>query len=105
MPRFILTYLGGERPQTKEAGQKHMQDFMAWVQGLGGAAISPMNPIGPSSFVSSGGVTQDWAHPKMSGYTVIEAEDKQAAIEAARSCPFLETGGTMEVAELINMNN
>ena len=103
MARFILTYLGGERPQSKEAGQKHMQEFMAWVKELGKAAISPMNPMGTSSFVARNNVSEDWPHPKMSGYTVIEAKDKAAAIAAAQSCPFLDIGGTMEVAELITM--
>ena len=105
MARFILTYLGGERPQSKEAGQKHMQEFMAWVSGLGNSAISPMNPMGSSSFVSQGNVSDDWPHPKMSGYTLIEAKDKAAAIAAAQTCPFLDIGGTMEVAELITMKS
>lgn len=104
MPRFILTYLGGNHPQSKEDGQKHMQDFMTWVKSLGESAISPMNPVGTSSFVSSNGATEDWPHPKLGGYTVIEAADKSAAIAMATSCPFLSIGGTMEVAELINMN-
>lgn len=105
MARFILTYLGGERPESKEAGQKHMQDFMAWVNDLGNAAISPMNPMGSSSFVARSSVSEDWPHPKMNGYTVIEAKDKAAAIAAAQTCPFLDIGGTMEVAELITMKS
>ncbi len=105
MAQFILTYLGGDRPETQEAGQRHMQEFMAWVKGLGDAAISPMNPMGKSGFVSRSGVTEDWPHPKMNGYTIIEASDKAAAIAAAQTCPFLDIGGTMEVAELINMKS
>ena len=105
MARFVLTYLGGDRPQSKEASQKHMQEFMAWVGSLGSSAVSPMNPMGSSSFVSNDSVSDDWPHPKMNGYTVIEAKDKAEAIAAAQSCPFLDIGGTMEVAELITMNS
>jgi len=39
----------------------------------------------------------------MSGFTIIEAESMDAALEAARSCPFLEIGGSLEVSELMQM--
>lgn len=36
----------------------------------------------------------------MSGYSVLSAEGMDDALDMARSCPFLETGGTIEVAEM-----
>ena len=39
----------------------------------------------------------------LSGHTVIQAESVDQAIEYAKSCPFLEINGTLEVAELVKM--
>jgi hypothetical protein len=39
----------------------------------------------------------------MSGYTIIEADSMESALSIARSCPFLEVGGSLEVSELIQM--
>jgi hypothetical protein len=39
----------------------------------------------------------------MSGCTILEAESPDAALEAAKSCPFLDIGGTLELSELVEM--
>jgi hypothetical protein len=39
----------------------------------------------------------------MSGYSIVSAENMDDALEIAQACPFLDTGGTLEVAELVNM--
>ena len=39
----------------------------------------------------------------MSGYTIIDAESIDAALEMAKVCPFLEIEGTLEVSELVQM--
>ena len=40
----------------------------------------------------------------MSGFTIIEAESIESALSMAKSCPFLEIGGSLEVSELIEMS-
>jgi hypothetical protein len=39
----------------------------------------------------------------MSGYTIIEAESIEAALEKAKACPFLDIDGSLEVSELVQM--
>jgi hypothetical protein len=39
----------------------------------------------------------------MSGYTIIEVESMETAMSIAKSCPFLEIGGSLEVSELMQM--
>lgn len=39
----------------------------------------------------------------MSGYTTIEAESIEQALEIAKRCPFLEIEGTLEVSEVVQM--
>jgi len=39
----------------------------------------------------------------LSGFSVVKADSMEAALEIAKSCPFLETEGTIEVAEMMEM--
>jgi hypothetical protein len=39
----------------------------------------------------------------MSGFSVVMAADIDAALEMAKRCPFLDIGGTLEVAEMLEM--
>lgn len=103
MAQYIIAYFGGERPATPEAGQAHMAEYGLWREGLGDAAIVPMAPMKQSHFVSKSGVTTDCDRDKMGGYTIVKADSIEAAIEIAKSCPFIDIGGTMEVAELMKM--
>lgn len=103
MAQFIIAYFGGERPATPEAGQAHMAKYKKWLGGLGKAAVVPMAPMGQSHFVTKSGVTTDCDRDKLSGYSVVEAESLEAALNMAKTCPFADIGGTMEVAELIKM--
>ena len=103
MSQFIIAYFGGERPATPEEGQKHMAEYKQWLGGLGDAVIVPMAPMGQSNFVTRSGVTTVTDRDKMSGYSVIEADSLETALNMAKSCPFADIGGTMEVAELIKM--
>ena len=104
MPQFLLTYVGSpNQPSTPEEGKAHMAEYKAWLGSLGKAAISPMNPLkntcllNPDASVTQGGITG------MSGYTIIESETMEAALEIAKACPYLAIGGTLEVSEKIVM--
>ena len=39
----------------------------------------------------------------MSGFSVVKADDMDAALEMAGACPFLDIEGTLEVAEMMEM--
>ena len=61
----------------------------------------PLWPAGLRT-VSSTGVTDDGGSNPLSGYSVVQADSKEAAIELAKSCPHLDHG-TIEVAEMMKM--
>lgn len=102
MPNFYLAYHGGNPPATPEEGKAHMAKYMEWIAGLGQAAVEPANPLGNSKTVTAQGVT-DGAPHAMSGYTIVSADDIDAAIAIAQACPFLDTGGTMHVGQIMQM--
>jgi hypothetical protein len=103
MTKFVITYLGGNHPSTAAEGQQHFARYKQWLSSLGNSAISPANPLANTQTVNSDGSVTAGSSTAMSGFTILEAESMDAALAAARSCPFLEIGGSLEVSELMQM--
>ena len=103
MARYIITYLGGDHPSDPEAGKEHFAKYQAWLASLGAAAVSPMNPFKNTSTVNPDGSVSAGSSTAMSGYTIIESDSMDAALEIAGACPFLDIGGSLEVSELMQM--
>ena len=104
MTQYVIVYLGGEQPATPEEGQAHFAKYKEWLASLGDAAVSPANPlkntvtIHPDRSISSESMTG------MSGYTIVQADSMEAALEMAKTCPFLDIGGNLEVSQVISMS-
>ncbi len=103
MPNYIIAYRGGRKPESPEEGAKHMAKWKAWIGGLGKAAVNPGTPLGKSRIVSSDGVSDDGGPDPMSGFSVVSADNMEAALEMAKGCPTLDLVGTLEVAEMMEM--
>ena len=103
MPQYIIMYLGGEQPSSPEEGKKHFAKYQEWLSSLGENVISPMNPFKNSHTIQGDGTVASGSTSAMSGYTIIEAESMEKALEISKACPFLDIGGTLEVSELIQM--
>ena len=104
MATYILVYLGGNQPSDPEEGAKHFQKYREWLGSLGDALISPANPLKDTNVITPDGNVAPGSVTEMSGFTVIQADTMQIAVELARSCPFLEIGGTLEVSEMMRMD-
>jgi len=102
MAEFIIAYHGGKKPDSPEEGAKHMERWKAWLGALGDAVVNPGTPLGKSKMVSSGGVSDADGPERLTGFSVVKAENIEAALEIAKECPFLEMG-TLEVAEVMSM--
>ena len=70
---------------------------------MGDSAVSPANPLKDTSTVNSDGSVTSGGSTTMSGYTIIDVATMDEALLIAKACPFLETGGTLEVSELMQM--
>jgi len=103
MPQFVIVYLGGDKPSSPEAGKQHRSKYMDWLSSLGDSVVSPANPLKNTSTVNSDGTISTGGTTTMSGYTIIEADSMDAALSNAKSCPFLDIGGSLEVSELMKM--
>lgn len=102
MPQFIFAYHGGQKPDSPEEGAKMMARWQAWIDDLGDAMVNPGTPVGKSKTVSADGVADDGGSNPLAGFSVVEADSIDAAIDMAKACPFIEMG-SIEVAEMMEM--
>ena len=100
MAQYIITYLGGDQPSSPEEGKQHFAKYKKWLSSLGDSAVSPANPLKNTSTVNADGTVTSGSTTSMSGYTIIEADSMETALDIARACPFLEIGGSLEISEL-----
>ena len=104
MTQYIITYLGGNQPSTPEEGQQHFAKYKEWLSSLGESVVSPANPFKNTNTINSDGTVISGSTTSMSGYTIIETDSIDSALEMAKACPFLDIGGSLEVSELMQMS-
>jgi len=104
MPKYVLAYHGGSMPESEAEQAAVMAAWGAWFGSLGDAVVDGGYPTGPSKTLASDGSTSDGGGPNpVSGYSLINATDLDAAVSLVKGCPILAAGGTIEVAETIEM--
>lgn len=104
MPKFMFVYHGGKAPEDPAEGEKVMAAWNAWYGAMGAAVVDGGGPAGLSRTVSAQGVADNGGSNPVSGYTLIDAVDQDAAVEMAKGCPMVADGsGSVEVAEVIQM--
>lgn len=99
MPNYVFAYHGSKRPDNPA---QYMARWKAWVTGLGDALVNPGVAVGKSKTVSANGVSDGGGPNPLAGFSVVRAENIDAAITLARGCPHLDIG-TIEVAEDMQM--
>jgi hypothetical protein len=104
MTKYALVFHGGSMPETEEEGAAVMAAWGAWMQDLGSALTDQGNPFGASTTINADGstTTGGGANPA-SGYSLLEADSLDAALALAKGCPILSGGGSVEVAEALDM--
>jgi len=100
MANYLLAYHGGGMPESEEQRAKVMAAWGQWFGTLGPALVDGGNPVGRTSTIAANGSVSDGggANP-VSGYSIIKADTMDAAVQMAKGCPVLESGGSIEVAE------
>lgn len=104
MANYLLAYHGGKMPANPKELQSVMTAWDDWYSKLGGALVDGGNPVGSARTISGAGSVSDGggANP-VSGYTVISAENLDAAVKLAQSCPVLMAGASVEVCETVDV--
>jgi len=104
MSQFIFTYHGGKKPDTPEAGKEGMEKWKEWTAGLGAALVNPGTPVGVTKVLTKYGVSNEPSSHPIMGFSIIEADNMDAALELLKDCPHISIfEGTLEVSEMMEM--
>ena len=104
MSKYVFIYHGGKKPEDPDEVAQVMQAWGAWFASMGEAVVDGGNPVGMSTTVhDDGAVTNDGGSNPVSGYSLISADSVEDAVEKAKGCPILAAGGSVELAEAIEM--
>jgi hypothetical protein len=105
MAKYILAYHGGGgMPDDPAEVERIMGEWSAWFATLGDAIVDGGNPTGAAKTVNSdGSVSNGGGANPLGGYTLISAANLDAAVVHAQGCPILGSGGSVEVAETIDI--
>ena len=105
MPKYVLGYHVGAGMPEDEAGQAAlMERWNGWFGQLGESVVDSGNPFSQARTVAAGGaVTEGGGTNPLTGYSIISDANLDEAITLAQGCPVLEGGGSVEVAEAVDM--
>ena len=93
MNQYMFSYYGEPHFTNPEEGKAHMDKWRAWVQGLGAASVDRGLAVQAGSMVSKDGITEANGKGRFTGYSVVQAEDLDAAVALTQGCPHLDHEG------------
>jgi YCII-related domain len=96
VPRTPLAQVLAELDESNRAAR--MAAWNAWFERLGDNLVQRGDPVNDARTL--GTCTEA---TRIGGYSVVAADDLDAAVELARGCPGLEWGGGVEVGEFIEL--
>ncbi|MGN6169769.1 MAG: YciI family protein [Solirubrobacteraceae bacterium] len=100
----MFAYSGGNGAAADEAERNaQMAKWVQWFGQLGSAVVDGGAPTGTAKTVGTGGSVSDGGSRGLTGYSIVSADSLDSAVELAKGCPVLETGGAVEVYEAIDM--
>ena len=90
MSQFIYLYRGPATPMedfTPEQGAEVMAAWNTWMEAAGSAIVAVGNPFGARTAIADDGKTRDAGD--LNGYSIVEADDREAALALARTNPMI----------------
>lgn len=100
MANYVLAYKGGGMAETDEERERVMAAWGAWFGTLGAAVVDAGNPFGEAKSVGADGAVGAGGASGLTGYSILSADDLDAAAALAQKCPVLDSGGSVEVYEV-----
>jgi hypothetical protein len=115
MKEFMMIFFGADPDQLKlspDQAQAQMQKWFDWVNDLKARNIyiegRPLLPVaktlkGKKPVITDGPFTE--VKELVGGYFIVRAQSLEEAAELAKACPDFDLGGTVEVREVMAMDN
>ena len=102
MPDYMLAHHGGSMPESQAEIDREMAAWGAWMEKYHANMKDPGNPVGKSKTITKDGVEDHGGANPMAGYTIITADDMDAAVAIARECPSVNSG-SIEIAQIVEI--
>ena len=102
MAQFAFLYLGEPQFDDPTEAQAHQKQWFDYIGGLGEAVVTPGMPMSPATRITADGIGPAPTEGRLTGLTVVEAADMDAAVEMAKTCPFVDVG-TVDVVQVYQM--
>jgi len=99
MPRFLVTYHSSNMPHDPQTMAKARDAFVQWAGKTGSALGDPVARVGATRTISSQGPKDGLAEGPFNGWSVIEADDLNAAAKLLADHPFIGRGGVLQLNE------
>ena len=96
MEKFLLVYYGGAMETDPKKAKASMDAWMKWFKDMGKAVVDMGNPTMPGKTVSATGV-KAVTGDAITGYSIIQAADMDAAVAQAKKSPQITSGGKIAV--------
>lgn len=104
MPNYVLTFHGEMAPMPDDPAEMEaqMNEWGAWYGSMGDAVVDGGAPFAESASIGPDG--KSTANPaSITGYTVVTANDIEAATAMAQGCPVLKYGHSVQISQTIDM--
>jgi len=110
MNEFTMIYRSAQMPETQFSPEQMQDVLKQWQCWLGGIAAQNKiaafgNRLGPVGATVRTGLVTDGPYPEVkemiTGYTILQVETLEEAIEIAKDCPVLKIGGSVEVRAIV----
>jgi hypothetical protein len=104
MAKYIFGYHGQAVSAESVAQDKAMMAAWGkWFRDMGPALVEIGNPAGPSKVLTADGTIAGPQGVGLTGYSIVEADTIDGAMQLANGCPIFAAGGSIEIAELMPM--
>ena len=104
MQKFVFAYFGRPDFKSEEEGKAHMQEWRDWLENLGDAVVDAGMPIGPGVSISAeASPSAESLAGELSGITVVQAQDADAAKVMAETCPHIGGARIIHIAPAMEM--
>jgi hypothetical protein len=98
MQKFIFTYRNRADYVPSQTDPNVVSPWTKFFEGIGPRVVEPGQPVFEGATLGNvNGST------KLAGYSIVEADSLDAALELARACPAIAQGGGVEVGVLAEL--
>lgn len=100
MSRFLIVYRGAPGEQDAEGAEHRPARWRTWLDNLGAAVVDRGDLTQASIEIPSRLIGPKLSASALSGYSIIQAGDFDAAVRMVEQCPIFDEKGSVEVARL-----